>query len=118
MRGRWLATEYSGLRNAAWAVRNSRVGAGFNPLALRLALAEAEGLIAKGESLGDVLKAFAELLARPLRACQPKLLGRNTGTEPWGLLWLCSAGVVAQCVLLLNASRSCTRSTSLSLGCP
>jgi len=99
MRGRWLATEYSGLRNAAWAVRNSRVGAGFNPLALRLALAEAEGLIAKGESLGDVLKAFAELLARPLRACQPKLLGRNTGTEPWGLLWLCSAGVVAQCVL-------------------
>ena len=36
MRGRWLADDYIGLRNAAWAIRNSRTGAAFNPLALRL----------------------------------------------------------------------------------
>ena len=57
--------EYTQLRNAAWAVRNSRSGAGFNPLALRLVLAEAERLLAVGEELRDVLEAFAELLMRP-----------------------------------------------------
>ena len=65
MRGRWASLEYVGLRNAAWAVRNSRAGAGFNPLALKLVLAEAERLAAGGESLWDVLEAFAELLMRP-----------------------------------------------------
>jgi hypothetical protein len=58
-------TEYVGLRNAAWAVRNSRVGAQFNPLALRLVLTEAEALVSRGEPLWDVLEAFAELLTRP-----------------------------------------------------
>jgi len=56
-----LSDEYGGLRNAAWAVRNSRVGAQFNALALRLVLAEAESLVNQGESLYDVLEAFAEL---------------------------------------------------------
>jgi hypothetical protein len=51
------------VRNAAWAVRNSRVGAQFNPLALRLVLTEAEALVSRGEPLWDVLEAFAELLA-------------------------------------------------------
>jgi len=65
MRGRWLSDEYVGLRNAAWAVRNSRVGAAFNPLAIRLVLAEATRLTESGEPLWDVLEAFAELLTRP-----------------------------------------------------
>ena len=65
MRGRWLTPPYAGLRNAAWAVRNSRAGARFNPLALRLALAESERLIASGETLWDVLEAYAELLTQP-----------------------------------------------------
>lgn len=65
MRGRWLSHDYTRLRNAAWAVRNARVGAVNNPLALRLALAESERLIASGEPLWDVLEAFAELLLTP-----------------------------------------------------
>jgi len=65
MRGRWLADDYIGLRNAAWAIRNSRTGAAFNPLAPRLVLGEAESLMARGEPLRDVLEAFAELLSRP-----------------------------------------------------
>jgi hypothetical protein len=43
-------------------VRNSRVGAHFNPLALRMVLAEAVRLTDQGEPLWDVLEAFAELL--------------------------------------------------------
>jgi len=54
MRGRWLTGQYVGLRNAAWAVRNSRAGAAFNLIALRLVLPES------GEPL-----AFAELLTIP-----------------------------------------------------
>jgi hypothetical protein len=46
-------------------VRNTRVGARFNPLALRLALVESEKLMADGETLWDVLEAFAELLTNP-----------------------------------------------------
>ncbi len=65
LRGRWLSDDYVGLRNAAWAVRNSRTGANFNPLALRLVLAEAERLVCSGEPLLDILEAFAELLMRP-----------------------------------------------------
>jgi hypothetical protein len=65
MRGRWLSDEYVGLRNAAWAVRNSRAGSGFNPLALRLVLSEAVALGERGEPLWDILEAFAELLTRP-----------------------------------------------------
>ncbi len=57
---------YQALRNAAWLVRNSRTGQENNPLALRLVLAEAERLIGGGELLGDVLEAFAELLAAPV----------------------------------------------------
>jgi hypothetical protein len=65
IRGRWLLDPYSGLRNAAWAVRNARVANDLNPAALDMALREAEGLLAKGEPLRDVLEAFAELLTRP-----------------------------------------------------
>ena len=65
MRGQWLTERYVGLRNAAWAVRNSRVGQGFNPLGLRLVLSEAQSLVDTGEPLYDVLEAFAELLTRP-----------------------------------------------------
>lgn len=65
MRGRWLTPTYAGMRNAAWAVRNSRAGAQFNPLALKLVLAEALRLTGQGEDLWDVLEAFAELLTRP-----------------------------------------------------
>jgi hypothetical protein len=65
MRGRWRAEDYTRLRNAAWAVRNSRVGAGFNPLALKLVLMEADLLVVGGEPLWDVLEAFAELLTHP-----------------------------------------------------
>lgn len=65
LRGRWLCDAYVGLRNGAWALRNSRVGAASNPLALKLVLTEAEVLVSQGESLYDVLEAFAELLARP-----------------------------------------------------
>ena len=39
------------LRNAAWAVRNSRTGAAFNPLALKLVLSEAGRLTRAGEPL-------------------------------------------------------------------
>ena len=65
LRGRWLTFEYGGLRNAAWAVRNARVANNLNPLALKLVVAEAEALLLRGEALGDVLEAFAELLIRP-----------------------------------------------------
>jgi hypothetical protein len=65
MRGRWLLPRYGQLRNAAWAVRNSRVGSAFNPLALKMVLDESERLLADGESLADVLEAYAELLAHP-----------------------------------------------------
>ena len=65
LRGRWLTAEYTGLRNAAWAVRNARVGSELNPQALRLVLAEAHALLKRGEDLSDVLEAFAELLIRP-----------------------------------------------------
>ena len=63
--GRWLKDPYTGLRNAAWAVRNARLASHQNPLALQLVLTEAERLIGAGESLRDVLEAYAELLLRP-----------------------------------------------------
>ena len=63
--GRWLAPLYAGLRNAAWAARNSRVAADQNPAALLVVLREAERLLAADERLLDVLEAFAELLMRP-----------------------------------------------------
>jgi hypothetical protein len=65
MRGRWLTPGYTGLRNAAWAVRNARVASYQNPLALKLVLSEALTLMRRGEPLQDVLEAFAELLLRP-----------------------------------------------------
>jgi hypothetical protein len=65
MQARWRFDAYTGLRNAAWAVRNSRAGLAFNPAALRLALSEAEALIGQCEEPRDVLEAFAELLTRP-----------------------------------------------------
>ena len=65
MRGRWLAPEYTGLRNAAWAVRNARVANDLNPLALKLVVAEAGALLRAGEELADVLEAVCELLLRP-----------------------------------------------------
>jgi hypothetical protein len=65
IRGRWLTPGYNGLRNAAWACRNSRAAADLNPLALRLVVAEAEALVRSGEQLADVLEAFAELLMKP-----------------------------------------------------
>lgn len=75
MRGRWLTSPYTDLRNAAWAVRNSRVGASFNPLALRLVLVESKQLLTAGEDLLGVLEAYAELLMRLERA-RSALLGR------------------------------------------
>lgn len=65
MQMRWLGDPYQGLRNAAWMVRNTRVGQDLNPLALRVVLGEAERLMSNGEPLYDVLEAFAELLVRP-----------------------------------------------------
>lgn len=65
VRGKWLTVPYTGLRNAAWAVRNARVANDLNPLALKLVVAEAEALLRSGETLSDVLEAFAELLNRP-----------------------------------------------------
>jgi hypothetical protein len=65
MQARWRFDAYTGLRNSAWAVRNSRAGAAFNPLALRLVVSEAERLLGEGEALYDMLEAFAELLMRP-----------------------------------------------------
>lgn len=62
---RWLGEPYTALRNAAWMVRNSRTEQENNPLALKVVLSEAEGLIRRGEALSDVLEAFAELLVRP-----------------------------------------------------
>lgn len=62
---RWRADRYTGLRNAAWLLRNARTGYGDNPLALAVVLGEGKSLISNGEPLCDVLKAFAELLVRP-----------------------------------------------------
>jgi hypothetical protein len=54
---RWLRP--LGIRNAAWALRNSRVGKDFSRLARRLVLAESRRLIADGEPVVDVLEATA-----------------------------------------------------------
>jgi hypothetical protein len=67
-----MTDRYCGLRNAAWAVRNSRAGAPFNPLALNLVLSEAVGLTEEGELLYDLLQAFAELVTYAVvpRSCE------------------------------------------------
>ena len=66
LRGVWFREErYGPLRNAAWMLRNSRVGQVTNPAALLLVIAEARKLLSGGESLEDVLEAFAELLMHP-----------------------------------------------------
>lgn len=66
MRGRWMTDDrYAPLRNAAWLLRNSRVGQVNNPAALRVVIHAAEGLLASGDELADVLEAFAELLVHP-----------------------------------------------------
>jgi hypothetical protein len=70
----WLSTcgkvalqddRYGALRNAAWLVRNSRVGQGNNPLALGVVVAEVEKLTGVGEALPDVIEALCELLVHP-----------------------------------------------------
>jgi hypothetical protein len=66
LRGRWFTDDrYRGLRNAAWAVRNSRTGQLNNPVALQIALAEVMKLIDEGEQLRDIIEALAELLIHP-----------------------------------------------------
>jgi hypothetical protein len=66
MRGRWLSDDrYVDLRNAAWMLRNSRVGTVNNPAALRLVIHASETLLAAGDPLADILEAFAELLIHP-----------------------------------------------------
>lgn len=66
LRGRWFKDDrYGPLRNAAWMVRNARVGEAINPASLLVVLHEAKGLLAAGEPLEDVLEAFAELLMHP-----------------------------------------------------
>jgi hypothetical protein len=62
---RWKTEKYGSLRNAAWLLRNSRVGGGNNPAALRLVVHEADKLLNSRETLRDVLEAFAELLVHP-----------------------------------------------------
>lgn len=46
-------------------LRNSRVGTVNNPAALRVVVQAAEGLVAAGDPLADILEAFAELLIHP-----------------------------------------------------
>jgi hypothetical protein len=66
IRGRWFKqAEYGALRNAAWMVRNSRVGQGNNPLALRVVVVEVAKLVDAGEALPDVVEALCELLVHP-----------------------------------------------------
>jgi hypothetical protein len=66
MKGRWLQDDrYMRLRNAAWLVRNSRVGMMNNPLALGVVVAEVQKLTGEGETLPDVVEALCELLVHP-----------------------------------------------------
>jgi hypothetical protein len=66
LRGLWYKEpRYVGLRNAAWLLRNTRVGQVYNPAGLALVLHEAKALLRDGEDLYDVLEAFAELLIHP-----------------------------------------------------
>jgi hypothetical protein len=66
LRARWMRFEkYQRMRNAAWMVRNSRVGGVNNPLALQVVLAEAMKLTEEGEQLFDIIEALAELLMHP-----------------------------------------------------
>ena len=66
MCGRWLSDDrYGGLRNAAWMLRNSRVGLVNNPAALGLVIGEVECLVGAGDPLADVVEALAELLIHP-----------------------------------------------------
>ena len=66
IRGRWFKqVEYGALRNAAWMVRNSRVGQGNNPMALRVVVVEVARLVESGEALPDVVEALCELLVHP-----------------------------------------------------
>ena len=65
LRGRWTADEYTRMRNAAWAVRNSRRANTLNPVAVQLVVQEAEKLHAQGEPLFDIFEAFIELLRVP-----------------------------------------------------
>lgn len=65
LRGRWTADEYTRIRNAAWAVRNSRRANTLNPVAVQLVVQEAVKLHAQGEPLFDIFEAFIELLRVP-----------------------------------------------------
>lgn len=66
LRGLWFRDDnYGKLRNASWLLRNSRAGQLTNPAALALVVHEAEKLMERGQKLGDVLEAFAELLIHP-----------------------------------------------------
>jgi hypothetical protein len=66
LQGLWFRRDsYVYLRNAAWALRNSRVGNVYNPAALSVVLDAAQKLVSSGEELRDVLEAFAELLIHP-----------------------------------------------------
>jgi hypothetical protein len=59
MRGRWLQYErYGRLRNAAWMLRNSRVGGVNIPAARRLVIHAAEALLGAGEPMADILEAL------------------------------------------------------------
>ena len=66
LRGLWFRRDnYGYLRNAAWDLRNSSVGNGYNPAALMVVLDAAQKLLSGGEDLREVLEAFAELLVHP-----------------------------------------------------
>ena len=65
LRGRWTRDEYTRMRNAAWAVRNSRFANTLNPVAVQLVVQEAQKLHAQGEPLFDIFEAFIELIRVP-----------------------------------------------------
>jgi hypothetical protein len=62
MRGLWMTDRYTKLRNAAWVVRNQRVGNVTNPASVLLVEHEVLVMLSEGEDTLDVVEALVECL--------------------------------------------------------
>ena len=65
IRGRWLRPDHTGLRNAAWGVRNARWAGQDEAMMLAWLCSEARQLLIAGEPVESVVPSIVDLFMKP-----------------------------------------------------
>ena len=65
IRGRWMSPDHTGLRNAAWAVRNARWAGQDETMMLAWLTEEVKRLLDLGEPVESLIPSVVDLFMRP-----------------------------------------------------